>query len=42
MVKRKLNLIALTNLISGALAIHSIRVIAELNSMIHWVEPDEV
>ena len=32
-------MIALTNLISGALAIHGIKVIAKLDGMTHGVEP---
>ena len=33
LVKKKLNLIALMDLISGALAMHGIRVIAKFNGM---------
>ena len=41
LIRKKLNLIALTDLISRALAMHNIRVITKLSSVTHQVEPDE-
>ena len=40
-MRRKLSSIALTDLVSGALAMHGIRVTAKLGGVTHQVEPDE-
>ena len=38
-MKRKFNLIALTNLISGALVIYGIKVLAKLDGITHQMKP---
>ena len=41
-MKKKLNLIASTDLVSGALAMHGIKIMAKLNSVIHQIELGEI
>ena len=40
-MKRKFNLIALIDLVSGALAMHGIKVTAKLGGVTHRVKPGE-
>ena len=40
-MRKKLNLIVLTNLVFGALAMRNIRVMAKLDDVTHQIEPGE-